>query len=378
MAYVLIPCSEASAAATASLVERGLEPHKATSAPPALRVSIRFAVSLVTCRQAATLSPLSGSCFSKRARIRVRTGISRAAQSMRSCPWGARLRSFTSLPLVLTFKSGVLSLVHDLTDDFDVGEALSPAQVFELDQDLDSDHLTSELANQANRGGCGAARGQYIIDDQDLLAGFDGIRMDLELVGSVLELVRLADGFPGQLAHLADGYETGVELDGDRRARDETARLDGGHEVGCRLGPPLRHHVDDLAKYLLAGGQRRDVAKNDAGLREAGDVANVLLQLLRRGHTTDRKYSRVRLRPSSRGTSGSQPSRLRARVMSGRRCFGSSIGRGRWTIPLFEPARRMIVSASSSTVTSLGLPRLTGISSPRSSTRSTPRTRSET
>ena len=38
------------------------------------------------------------------------------------------------------------------------------------------------------------------------------------------------------------------------------------------------------------------------------------------------KYSIVRARPSSSGTFGSQPSSVRARVMSGWRTFGSSVG----------------------------------------------------
>src|ERR1700694_5028578 len=122
MAYVLIACCDARAAATASFVETGFEAQSATSAPPALRVSMRLAVSLVTWRHAASFRPLSGCSFENRARIRPRTGISRAAQSMRSWPCAARFRSLTSLPFVLTFNCVVLSLlVHDLADHFDIG-----------------------------------------------------------------------------------------------------------------------------------------------------------------------------------------------------------------------------------------------------------------
>ena len=41
-----------------------------------------------------------------------------------------------------------------------------------------------------------------------------------------------------------------------------------------------------------------------------------------------RKYSMVLTSPSSSCTFGSQPRSVRARVMSGRRCFGSSVGSG--------------------------------------------------
>jgi hypothetical protein len=46
--------SETRAAATSSCVESGLEAQRTTSAPPALSVRMRFAVSVVTWRQAET------------------------------------------------------------------------------------------------------------------------------------------------------------------------------------------------------------------------------------------------------------------------------------------------------------------------------------
>ena len=46
-----------SAAATSSWVERGFEAQRKTFAPPAFSVIARFAVSVVTCRQAARLMP---------------------------------------------------------------------------------------------------------------------------------------------------------------------------------------------------------------------------------------------------------------------------------------------------------------------------------
>ena len=116
-------------------------------------------------------------------------------------------------------------MIHDLTDDLDVREALSPAQVLKLDQDLDAHHLAAELPDQTDRGRGGTAGRKYIIDDQHLLARFDRVRVDLKLVGSVLELVRLTDRLPRQLSGLADRNEAGVELDRNRRAGDETCLL---------------------------------------------------------------------------------------------------------------------------------------------------------
>src|SRR5579884_4206522 len=85
-----------SAAATSSCVESGLEAQSTTSAPPAFRVRIRFAVSVVTWRHAEMRYPDSGCSRSKRSRIADRTGICRSAHMIRRTPSGASDRSFTS------------------------------------------------------------------------------------------------------------------------------------------------------------------------------------------------------------------------------------------------------------------------------------------
>src|SRR5680860_313774 len=91
-----IPKSSHKEAATSSWVDNGFEAHSTTSAPPALRVMARFAVSEVTWRQAETRIPSSGRSFSKRLRIADSTGICRSAQAIRRFPEGARAISLTS------------------------------------------------------------------------------------------------------------------------------------------------------------------------------------------------------------------------------------------------------------------------------------------
>jgi hypothetical protein len=65
-------------------------------APPACSVRIRFAVSVVTWRQAEMRWPASGCSRSNRSRIAASTGICRSAHSIRRLPSSARARSFTS------------------------------------------------------------------------------------------------------------------------------------------------------------------------------------------------------------------------------------------------------------------------------------------
>src|SRR6188474_3449287 len=93
--------SSTRAAATSSCVESGLEAQRTTSAPAAFNVRARFAVSVVTCRQAETRWPASGCSRSKRSRIAASTGICRSAHSMRRFPSGVSARSFTSCLIVV-------------------------------------------------------------------------------------------------------------------------------------------------------------------------------------------------------------------------------------------------------------------------------------
>src|SRR5437667_2921439 len=83
-------------AATSSWVESGLLAHRATSAPPSLRATMRLAVSLVTCRHAETRWPLSGRSLRNRSRMEATTGIWLPAHSMRWRPAAARPTSLTS------------------------------------------------------------------------------------------------------------------------------------------------------------------------------------------------------------------------------------------------------------------------------------------
>src|SRR3954469_2939469 len=111
-----------SAAATSSCVVSGLAEHSAASAPPAISACIRFAVSAVTCRQAATFTPSSGCSSLNRSRIERRTGMWPCAHSIRARPRGASAGSSTSGFRELV--AIVLGLVRALDRHADVGGLL--------------------------------------------------------------------------------------------------------------------------------------------------------------------------------------------------------------------------------------------------------------
>src|SRR4029077_2079081 len=96
MAKTGILWSRTRLAATSSCVERGLEAHSTTSAPPSLKQMARFAVSAVTCRQAETGMPFKGWFLMNSLRMICRTFIDWLAQSIRFLPRSAKSRLFTS------------------------------------------------------------------------------------------------------------------------------------------------------------------------------------------------------------------------------------------------------------------------------------------
>src|SRR5438105_10698224 len=194
MAKVGMPCSAVSAAATASLVDRGLEAQSTTSAPPTFRVTIRLAVSLVTWRQAEIRSPSSGFSVLNRSRIRNSTGISLAAQSISPTPSLARPRSFTS--------ALVAFIEFDLTPDIVSGEYLPALQVDQLDQKAEADHGSAQHLDQLGHRQRGPAGGDQVVHDQHPLARPDGVLVDVEDVVSVLQLVLDAPRPVGQFASL--------------------------------------------------------------------------------------------------------------------------------------------------------------------------------
>ncbi len=93
----------AMAAAAWSWVEKMLQEHQRTSAPSAVRVSIRTAVWIVMCSEPVMRAPASGCDAAYSARIAIRPGISCSASWISLRPNGARERS-------ATLKSPVMSV----------------------------------------------------------------------------------------------------------------------------------------------------------------------------------------------------------------------------------------------------------------------------
>ena len=70
-------------------------------------------------------------------------------------------------------------------------EALAAAELVELDEDADAGDPAAQRLDEVDRRSRGAAGGEHVIDNENRAAAVDGVTVDLERVGAVLELVFL-------------------------------------------------------------------------------------------------------------------------------------------------------------------------------------------
>jgi hypothetical protein len=159
-------------------------------------------------------------------------------------------------------------------EDVVVGEAVAAAEEVEFDGDAEGGDFAAQALDEFDGGLHGAASGEEVVDDDDALAGTDGVLVDLEGVGAVLEIV--LDGFSGggELAGFADGDKAGVEAVGERGAEDKAAGFDAEDDVYVLADVVLREGVDELGEAGAVLEDGGDVVEEDAGAREVRDGAD--------------------------------------------------------------------------------------------------------
>ena len=87
----------------------------------------------------------------------------------------------------------------------------------------------------------------------------------------------------GKLAVLAHHQEPVAQVQGQRRGHKEAPRFDAGQKVRLMGFDQGGQPLDGMPPSLRVGEQRRDVVEQDAGRREIGYLADVILKL-DRGH----------------------------------------------------------------------------------------------
>ena len=128
------------------------------------------------------------------------------------------------------------------------------------------------LRDDARDGGRGAAGRDDVVDDQIAPASAHRIRVHLEMIEAVLELVANRDRGARQLAALAHEVQRKPKPLRERRADDEAARLDREHCVAFEPRSVLREMLGHRLERGRIREHRRDVLEDDAGLRKVRHV----------------------------------------------------------------------------------------------------------
>src|SRR5512143_3922458 len=155
---------------------------------------------------------------------------------------------------------------------------------------------------------------------------------------------------------------------------DDRARERDRAGIDQRHAEEVRQHVGDPEIHKGPEGANDQELQETRSLKWIVDDRDHAMPSLRL------KYGMVFRKPCSSPTFGSQPRIWRARVMSGWRRCGSRALRASGTkvVPASLPAMRLIASANSISVISLGLPMFTGRCSSDINNRTRPSTRSST
>jgi len=164
------------------------------------------------------------------------------------------------------------------------GQARPAAQARELGHKAKPAELPPGCADQLRAGSCCAARRQQIIDDQHLAAAAEGIALDLQAIGAVLEGVVDTRYNSRQLAGFAHRHKAQPHSGGQSRTNDEAARLDPHDQIGLQTLTNSTELSNHLLPALGIAHQRRQIAKQDARLGEIGDLAHQAAQVDRGGH----------------------------------------------------------------------------------------------
>src|SRR5579863_5649884 len=117
----------------------------------------------------------------------------------------------------------------------------------EFEDEAEAGDAAAEVLDQFGDGGGRASGGEDVVDDQDLLAGNDGVPVNFQRIGAVFERVFDALDGGGQFIRLADGNEAGADGVGEDGSEDEAAGLDANDGGDPGIAIPCAEGIDDLA-----------------------------------------------------------------------------------------------------------------------------------
>ncbi len=166
------------------------------------------------------------------------------------------------------------SSVGDERPNVLAGKAFSAAEESQLNHEGDFEEVTSKTVDQADRGGSGPAGGEDVVDEEDPLTGANGVNVQGQGVGTVLEAVALLEGLERELSLFADGHDARPEPEGDGGSEEETTGVDAGDHVDLAGLPGSDEEIDASGEEAWIREEGGDVLELDARLGEVGDVAD--------------------------------------------------------------------------------------------------------
>jgi hypothetical protein len=161
------------------------------------------------------------------------------------------------------------------------GERTSALEVVQLNDECTAGHSPAELLHQVRRGLRRAPGGEHVIVDQHPGSPLQRVGMNVQLIEAILEPVLCADRLLGQLARLARGHESDPQLARQCTREYEPARLGSDDQVYTERTGVGGQLLNDMVERRRIEQQRSDVPEDDPGLREVGDVADVVPQVQR-------------------------------------------------------------------------------------------------
>lgn len=126
---------------------------------------------------------------------------------------------------------GIVGLLEQ-SDYGDATELFPSLERCNLEEEQVAHELAAKLLDKLTSSSSRATSCNDVVHDQNLLSWLDGTLLHLEKVLAILLLVCSRDAGPGQLALFADGHKGSVELQGQRGAEQEAARIETDDDVG--------------------------------------------------------------------------------------------------------------------------------------------------
>src|SRR5690554_1137745 len=162
-------------------------------------------------------------------------------------------------------------------------QLLQPPGAAKIRQVYHGCNLNDFRTHTLNKACCsqhGAAGGNQVINQNHLVARFEGVFVDLDGCSAVLQLVIFCQCVEWQLTLLSDQYQRGVKFVSQSRANDKTAGVHGSHRVNTLAMIAMNEGINEFAKCCFILQNSGYVTEGNTRLRPVWYGADSLLDTL--------------------------------------------------------------------------------------------------